>query len=186
MFFNEIDSACYDRVQQERIIQADVTTSDGNITERKWLMIDIDPTRPTGVSSTDNEKAEAREIGLKVYKFLRDIGFSTPVSADSGNGFHLLYPIFLKNTPDNTQLVKEVLQVLDMFFSNDKAQIDTSVFNASRITKLYGTFARKGRNSTDRPHRESKITKVPDEIKPTDISLLRKVAGMLPKPDDKK
>ena len=78
----------------------------------------------------------------------------------------MLYPIFLKNNDENTKLVKEVLQVLDMFFSTPKAQIDTSVFNASRITKLYGTFARKGRDSKDRPHRESKITKAPDEIKP--------------------
>ncbi len=183
--FNDIAEGCYDRKQQECFQLSKNTTSDADIVNRRWLLIDIDPTRPTGVGATDEEKREARDAGIKVYKFLRDIGFSTPVSADSGNGFHLLYPIFLKNNDENTKLVKEVLQVLDMFFSTPKAQIDTSVFNASRITKLYGTFARKGRDSKDRPHRESKITKAPGEIKPTDISLLKKVASMLPVPDEK-
>jgi len=183
--FNDIADGCYDREQQECFRISKNTTSDVDITDRRWLLIDIDPTRPTGVSATNEEKADAREVGLKVFKFLRDIGFSSPISADSGNGFHLLYPIFLRNTSENTQLIREVLQVLDMFFSNDKARIDVSVFNASRITKLYGTSARKGINAPDRPHRESRITKAPKEIKPTDISLLRKVSAMLPKPDDK-
>lgn len=183
--FNDIAEGCYDREQQECFRMSKNTTSDADITDRKWLLIDVDPVRPTGVGSTNEEKGEARDVGLKVFKFLRDIGFSSPISADSGNGFHLLYPIFLKNTPENTKLIRDVLQVLDMFLSNDKAKIDTSVFNASRITKLYGTFARKGRDSKERPHRESRIVKAPADIKPTDISLLRKVAGMLPKPDDK-
>ena len=183
--FNDIAEGCYDRKQQECFQLSKNTTSDADIVNRRWLLIDIDPTRPAGVGATDEEKAEAREVGLKVYKFLRDIGFSTPVSADSGNGFHLLYPIFLKNSDENTKLVKEVLQVLDMFFSTPKAQIDTSVFNASRITKLYGTFARKGKDSPDRPHRISRITRAPENIKPTDISLLKKVAAMLPVPDER-
>jgi archaellum biogenesis ATPase FlaH len=183
--FNDIAEGCYDREQQECFRLSKNTTSDVDITDRRWLLIDIDPTRPAGVSATNEEKSEARGVGLKVFKFLRDIGFSSPISADSGNGFHLLYPIFLRNTLENTQLIREVLQVLDMFFSNDKARIDVSVFNASRITKLYGTSARKGINAPDRPHRGSRITKAPKEIKPTDISLLKKVSAMLPKPDDK-
>jgi len=183
--FNDIADGCYDRNQQECFQLSKNTTSDADITTRKWLLIDIDPTRPTGVGATDAEKKEARTVGLNVFKFMRDIGFSSPVSADSGNGFHLLYPIFLKNNDENTRLIRDVLQVLDMFFSTSKAKIDTSVFNASRITKLYGTFARKGKDSTDRPHRESRITKVPAEIKPTDISLLKKVSSMMPIPDEK-
>lgn len=183
--FNEIDDVCYDREQREKIIAGGTATADKDITYRRWLMIDIDPVRPTGVSATNEEKNKAKDTGRNVYKFLRDIGFSAPISADSGNGFHLLYPIFLKNTPENNQLVKDVLNALNMLFSTESVAIDTSVFNASRITKLYGTTARKGNDGEDRPHRESKITKAPNEIKPTDISLLNKVAAMLPKPDDK-
>ena len=178
---NEIDDACYSREQQERIQKSKNTTSDGDIIGRTWILVDIDAERPSGVGATEEEKDKSRLVGHKVYKFLRDIGFTTPISADSGNGYHLLYPIKLANTPDNTQLIKDFLHVLDMFFSNKDAKIDMSVYNASRITKLYGSQARKGRDSKDRPHRGSLITKAPDEIKPTDISLIRKVADMKPK-----
>ena len=178
---NEIDDACYSREQQERIQKSKNTTSDGDIVGRTWILVDIDAERPSGVGATEEEKDKSRLVGHKVYKFLRDVGFTTPISADSGNGYHLLYPIKLANTPDNTQLIKDFLHVLDMFFSNKDAKIDMSVYNSSRITKLYGSQARKGRDSKDRPHRGSLITKAPDEIKPTDISLIKKVADMKPK-----
>lgn len=182
---NDINDGCYSRSQSEKIEIAKNTTSDNDITARRWLLIDIDPKRPAGVSSSEEEKQKAKETGNKVFKFLRDVGFSAPVSADSGNGYHLLYNIYLGNTPENAQLVKSVLSVLDMFFSDSGADIDTSVFNASRITKLYGTMARKGRSTKERPHRESKILHAPDEIKSTDVSLLRKVADMMPKPPER-
>ncbi len=178
---NEIDDACYSREQQERIQKSKNTTSDGDIIGRTWIFVDIDAERPSGVGATEEEKDKSRLVGHKVYKFLRDIGFTTPVSADSGNGYHLLYPIKLANTPDNTQLIKDFLHVLDMFFSNKDVKIDLSVFNASRTTRLYGTVCQKGKSTPERPHRVSEITKAPDEIKPTDISLIRKVADMKPK-----
>lgn len=182
---NDVSEACYDREQQEVLMMSKTTTSDNDISGRRWILVDIDSQRASGVGATDAEKEDARLVGNNVFSFLRDIGFSSPISCDSGNGYHLLYPIMISNTPDNTALVKDVLSVLDMFFSTSSAKVDTTVFNASRITKLYGTVARKGKNSKLRPHRESKILKAPDEIKPTDISLLRKVAAMLPKPEAK-
>ncbi len=178
---NEIDNACYSREQQEKIQKSKNTTSDSDIIGRTWILVDIDAERPSGVGATEEEKDKSRLVGHKVYKFLRDVGFTTPISADSGNGYHLLYPIKLANTPENTQLIKDFLHVLDMFFSNKDAKIDMSVYNASRITKLYGSQARKGRDSKDRPHRGSLITKAPDEIKSTDKSLIKKVADMKPK-----
>ena len=182
---NDINDGCYSRSQSEKIDIAKNTTSDNDITIRRWLLVDIDPKRPAGVSATDEEKSFAKEIGNKVFSFLRDIGFSRPISADSGNGYHLLYRIYLDNSSEATELVKKVLEVLSMYFSTDKADIDTTVFNASRITKLYGTMARKGRSTKERPHRESAILSAPDEVKPTDVSLLRKVAEMLPKPPER-
>ena len=49
-----------------------------------------------------------------------------------------------------------------MMFSDDCVEIDTSVFNASRITKLYGTITRKGADTEERPHRQSRILDIPD------------------------
>jgi len=183
---NSINAACYDRKQNEHFETYQVdATKDNDIIHRDWMLIDIDSKRASGVGATDAEKQCAVEVGRKVYSFLRDIGFCDPIVCDSGNGTHLLYHISIENNDTNTLLITNVLKLLDIYFSTDKAQIDNVVYNASRITKLYGTVARKGRDTKDRPHRTSKFLFIPDEIKPTPIDLLKKVADMLPKPEEK-
>ncbi len=180
---NSIKDECYSREQNEQILDSKHTTSDKDISRIEWLLIDVDPDRGTGISANDAEKEEAKKVILQVYRYLKQMGFSRPVSADSGNGYHLLYKIDLTNIPECVELVKTVLLVLDMLFSNEKAKVDTSVFNPSRITKLYGTVARKGADTKERPHRESHIVKKPQEIKATSVALLQKVADVLPKPE---
>ena len=183
---NKISDGCYSREQHETFVEkAKNTTSDGDISLREWLLIDVDPKRPSGVSSTNEEKNNAKLVINNVFSFLRDIGFAEPIVCDSGNGFHLLYKIALENTEANKLLMQTVLQVLDLYFSNGKCDIDKTVFNASRITKLYGTDSKKGNNTDDRPHRQSSILKVPKAIKETPYQLLLKVAGMMPAPEEK-
>lgn len=180
---NHIDTACYSRSQHETLEKyVKTTTSDKDITIRQWLLIDADPIRVSGISSTDEEKNASRITLGKIYNYLRDLGFSYPVVADSGNGYHLLYNVNIKSIEGATQLIKEFLQSLDVMFSDDKTSIDTSVFNPSRITKLYGTVAKKGANTADRPHRISRLVKVPELVKITNIDLIKKVADLLPKP----
>lgn len=181
--FNNINDACYSKKQHEIYLQKpQTTTTDNDIISRSWLMIDADPKRATGISSTDEEKAKAKSTIINVYKYLRDIGFAYPIIADSGNGYHLMYKIELDNTAGATELIKTFLQSLDNLFSDDCVSIDTTVFNPSRITKLYGTMARKGANTLDRPHRLSMIIKEPEVIEKTSYVLIKKVADLLPKP----
>lgn len=181
---NKISDACYSREQTERFIEkAKNTTSDNDITNREWLLIDIDPKRSAGVSSSDEEKNKSKKTINDVFAWLRDFGFPEPIVADSGNGFHLLYKINLPNNDESKELIKTVLSVLDMYFVNEFCDIDKTVFNASRITKLYGTAARKGNSTEQRPHRESYFVRVPDVIKETPTVLLQKVADLFPKQD---
>lgn len=181
---NAINPACYDREQHDRIVtKPKSTTSDNDIVGRDWILIDIDTKKPSDTNSTDEEKEMAKEVVNNVFKFLRDEGFEKPVVCDSGNGFHLLYKIAMKNSNENTTICKEFLQVLDMLFSNPNVEIDCSTFNSSRICKLYGTFSRKGSNTKKRPQRESKILRIPDEVKITPNEYFAKVAAMLPKPE---
>lgn len=180
---NQIKDACYSREQRDRMVnKPKQTTSDGDIARRRWLLIDVDSERASGVSATEDEKAEAREIANRVYLFLKAQGFAEPVCCDSGNGAHLLYRIDLDNSPESRDLVHDVLDVLDMFHSTDRAKIDTSVFNASRITKLYGTVARKGSDTPERPHRASRITRIPDPLETTPEGKLRAIAALKPQP----
>lgn len=181
---NAINPACYDREQHDRIVtKPKSTTSDNDIVGRDWILIDIDTKKPSDTNSTDEEKEMAKEVVNNVFKFLRDEGFEKPVVCDSGNGFHLLYKIAMKNSNENTTICKEFLQVLDMLFSNPNVEIDCTTHNASRVCKLYGTFSRKGSNTKKRPQRESKILRIPDDVKITPNEYFAKVAAMLPKPE---
>lgn len=185
---NEINEDCYSRSQSERIVRANKqtkTTSDNDISGRDYILIDIDPKRATGVSASDEEVAKARLVGNKVYAFLRDQGFTKPICAFSGNGIHLLYRVNLLNNEENRTLLENFLHTLDMLFSDEFAEVDTTVFNAARITKLYGTYSRKGANTKDRPHRISRILSVPENIEPLDRAYIQKVVDLYPKEEVK-
>lgn len=177
---NDINDACYSREQSERILSKKglKTTGDKEIDQIKWILIDADPKRPSGVSSTDAEKEKAKKTIKRVYKYLRGEGFSDPVVCDSGNGYHLLYSVDMD--VDDAKCTEKFLKALDVLFSDNDVEIDTSVFNPSRITKVYGTIARKGANTPERPHRASGFVYIPEEINKNSIHLLKKVISVLP------
>lgn len=137
---NPVKSACYARAQHERLVERPKeTTSDNDIIGFQWILIDADPVRPSGVSASAEEKKAAHAVAGKTMKRLMATGFSEPIVADSGNGYHLLFKVHIST--DDRQVVADFLSVLDMWFSTDEAKIDTAVYNPSRITKLYGTIA---------------------------------------------
>jgi phage/plasmid-associated DNA primase len=155
-------------------------TSDKDITNWDYLPIDIDPIRPTGISSTNDELALAKNIADGVVAFLSTRGFKYPVIACSGNGWHLLYKIDMPNIPENSDIVKKILYALAKRFSTDKAGVDISNNNPSRIFKLYGTMARKGDDTPDRPHRMSCIKSVPESFDVTPKETLLKFIDDFP------
>ncbi len=163
-----------------RLGKKDAATADADIEHRHWLPIDIDPVRPSGVSSTDAEHETAIATTRRVAAFLAEKGFPAPILADSGNGAHLLYRIDQPNDDASRVLVKRCLDVLDTLFSDNKATVDTANFNAARIWKLYGTMSRKGDNTKDRPHRRSAIIDAPPEPAIVGRDQLELLAGMLP------
>ena len=149
MSLNSINTACYDRIQKNRFEKnAKATTSDHDVVGYDWLMIDLDPKRPSGTSSTDEQIEKAKEQGNKIYQFMRNLGFSKPLFANSGNGVHLLYRIRLKNSDENRKLIEMSLKTLNMLFASPEIDVDMKNFNQSRVCKLYGTTAQKGRIRT--------------------------------------
>lgn len=179
---NSINAACFDRVQKNRFEKnAKTTTSDNDIVGYDWLMIDLDPKRPSGTSSTDEQIKKAKEQGNKIYQFMQNLGFSKPLFANSGNGVHLLYRIRLKNSDENRKLIEMSLKTLNMLFTSPDIDVDMKNFNQSRVCKLYGTTAQKGANSNDRPHRMSYIIGNPESIEVNDIKYLQKLCALYPK-----
>jgi P4 family phage/plasmid primase-like protien len=151
--------------------------ADSDILRRVWLLLDFDPERKSDVSSTDAEHEAAIARARDVRDFLRSLGWPDPILASSGNGAHLLYRIDLPNDQESTTLVKGILESLATRFSDSVVKIDRSVFNPSRVCKLYGTLAAKGDHTPERPHRIARILEVPETIEVVSIDLLR---GLLP------
>lgn len=175
-----INDSCYNREQHDRILFGKTTTTDGDISGYRTMLIDLDPVRPAGIGSTDVQLAAAHDRAAVIYKYLRSEGFPEPVIAMSGNGWHLLYRVVLDNTPENAELIHGCLQALDMMFSNAAVKVDTSVFNPSRVCKLYGTYACKGADTAETPYRLSEIRTAPADPQPVPKALLQKLAANAP------
>ena len=178
---NAVSDACYGRDQHDCFVPNPVTTGDSDIAGRDYVLIDIDPKRASGTNASDEEKAHAQQIANRVYRYLTDSGFSRPVVADSANGVHLYYRVQLANSEENKVLIENFLKALSMMFSDDCADIDTTVFNASRIVKVIGTSSNKGANTADRPRRESRFVQIPDSFDITERAYFQKVADILPR-----
>lgn len=176
---NNIATECYDRTQHEHLIKfPKETTKDNNIIGRDYILLDFDPERTSGTGSTKEQLNNAHAVAKRVYDYLLKEGFCEPIVCKSGNGYHLLLKVGLKNDEESLKLVDRFIKALDIMFSTDKCHVDTSVDNAARVCKLYGTYAKKGANTEERPWRLAKILKVPDNIQKTDKSYIEKIASI--------
>lgn len=176
---NPIDMSCYSRKQHDHFIEnVTPTTKDNEITALNWLLIDLDPKRISGVSSSDAELTLAKEKSNTIRSFMSERGFKEPIRAMSGNGIHLVYRFNVKNTEENVAVFENALKVLSDKFSDDSVEVDTTVFNPARICKLWGTIAQKGATTPERPHRKAYIEpSTPFSIPVNDFTLLRALAA---------
>lgn len=181
MTLNRLNEACYARNHRDMFIEyMSPTVGDNDIDGYCWLLVDVDPIRPTGTSSTAEQLTRSREVAGNIFHWLKNHGWNDPIVCHSGNGTHLLYPIRLSNIMENRQKVQNTLKMLGMLFTDEQMDIDQKVFNPARICKLYGTVAKKGANTKERPHRLSKILRVPERIEPIDVSMIDAVVALLP------
>ena len=127
---------------------------DEDINYRDLLLIDIDRAQKAKQPATDEEVHAAKQLADTVMTYLALNDWPEPIRVMSGNGHHLYYvlPEF-KNDDESKKYVQSLLKSLAAEFDNETVQIDTTVFNASRITKVVGTIARKGLESEGRPYR---------------------------------
>lgn len=152
-------------------------TKDSEILHRYWMLMDFDPVRLRGISSTDAEHEESIATAQIARDALASENWPAPALGDSGNGGHLLYAIDLPNDQESADLIRAVLQAAAQRWSTPRTKVDTTVFNASRISKVYGTFVKKGDSTAERPHRLSRILDVPNPITPVPIERLRALAA---------
>lgn len=171
---------CFARPQSGHFEPNQQATSDPEIIAYRWLFIDFDPVRITGVSSTGAELQKARELLETVRAYLQGLGFPVPVVAASGNGYHMFYRVDIPNTEENENLIIKCLKNLSAMFDTDAVKIDTTNSNPSRICKLHGTLAQKGTSTAERPHRMSRLLTIPEPVKITPREVLQALADELP------
>jgi P4 family phage/plasmid primase-like protien len=146
------------------------TTSDHHVIRRSRLLIDIDGVPVAGISASDEEHEAALNLAAEIEDELAQRGWPRPLRGDSGNGAHLDYAIDLP--ADDSGLVERVLHAANARWGSTlktsngdvTLKIDTSNKNPARITKIFGTPARKGDDIPGRPHRMSKIVAAPERL----------------------
>ena len=137
------------------------TTADTDIVRRRWLLIDCDPRRASGVSSSNAEHDFALAKAREIRDGLSSLGWPDPIMTDSGNGAQLMYRIDLP--ADDGELVRRVIGEIAKA-SSEQVAIDTSVHNPARIWRLPGTMNCKGDSIPERPHRMARILDEPQDI----------------------
>lgn len=179
---NEINDGCYSREQcAHMVVKPKNTTSDSEITRRRFVLIDIDCDRPSGVCASDAEVNLAKAKANQIYKFLTEQGFYKPITVFSSSGVHLYLPCDILPCEETDNVIKRFLQSLAMMFNDEHVKVDEVVFNRARISRLPGSFSCKGsKMSTERPQRACVFVSVPTEKKVNDIIFFQKVADMLP------
>jgi hypothetical protein len=178
---NVVNPALLARANNRLVYQPKQTTSEGEILRRVYLLIDTDPKRPSGISATDAELALALNVAREIVDFLASKGFPEPARAMSGNGGHSVYAIDLPAADQG--LIADVLRALAFRFNTNAVTVDESVSPACQLLKLYGTQARKGDPTSDRPHRRSFIRLPKGGMSVVPTELLRKVASLAPEVD---
>jgi len=148
-----------------------------DVQERQWFLIDIDTKRPsTDVMATEAEKESSNVVALATAKHLTSKGWPAPVLIDSGNGWHLLYRINLPATKLTQQTLRLCLVNLGKLFDNDAAHVDHATHDAKRISKLPGSWVRKGSNTTERPWRLARIIHAPPVVEAVTFEQLQELA----------
>ncbi len=177
---NPVDPALLARAVNRIQAKAENTTSDAAIVCRRFLFVDVDSVRPSGISATDEELAAAKSLLQALVRHLSHLGWPRPVICMSGNGYYAIYAIELPNTREATELVGQLLKALAAERDTKQATIDTTVANASRIIGLVGTKKMKGDATADRPHRRSEIISVPEKLELVPVRLIDRLAGTVP------
>jgi len=135
---------------------------DSDILHRKWLLIDIDKASSEKRPSTQEELDAARALAVEIANELKPQGWGDPgLVVMSGNGYHLYYDLGqMLNTEQTATLIQAWLRELAHAFDTSCVKVDQVVYNASRITKVVGTVARKGTSTEQNPYRIARITSI--------------------------
>jgi hypothetical protein len=154
------------------------TTADEHIISRRWLLVDIDPKRLSGIAASNQEHDAALARAQQIRQWaMEERNWPAPATMDSGNGAYLLWRVALPNNDEARQLVTAVLQALAARFDDTAVTVDVTTSNASRIARMPTTLNKKGDDTASRPHRLAQLIDLPLELIPISREQLQQVAS---------
>lgn len=173
---NPVSDSLLARSENKFEFGSHTTTTDAEISRRRWFLVDLDPVRAAGISSTQHELDLAQAKGDEIEKWLTGMGWPAPMRGVSGNGAHLMYRVDEPNDEATRIEFEFATKMLASIYSDGAVDVDTSVWNASRIWKVGGTIAAKGSSTADRPHRVSMLRSIPSPLVPVPRGLIENLA----------
>ncbi|WP_263373913.1 AAA family ATPase [Granulicella aggregans] len=156
-----------------------VAPKDLDIVSWRFIFLDIDPIKGSGASASDEEKRSALS-DARVIKDLLETHRIPCITADSGNGWHLLVPFREPRSPETDSLVKRFVQAVAALGRPhiEASEVDTTVSNPGRVCKLYGSLTRKGEDGNR--WRASKLRTVTTKVATTgDLSRLIEASNIV-------
>lgn len=119
------------------------------------LPIDFDPARPPECMATEDELRLALGARDRFVAAMRAGGWPMPLVAMSGSGAHAMYRCSIPASSEFREMLAAVYRGWREDFATDAVEFDTSVRNAGRIFRCYGTWNRKGPDTPERPWRQA-------------------------------
>ncbi len=163
-------------------------TTDADVIERRYLIVDIDPVRtsepdepdepaesagPAELPTTDAELATAMIAAVEVIEELRGHGWAWPMWMRSGNGVHLVFPLAgaipAKMPAGQSDPLRDALALLrgSNFRGRDLAvRIGEATHAAAAMLPVPGTWAKCGEQSAgggERRHRTAAVLETPGD-----------------------
>lgn len=132
-----------------RFLEGTKATSMDDIVRHRWLMIDIDPRRPSGIPASPEERQHAQNAVRTTIKQLKPLlGDRTPAILDTGNGYHLFYPLASVSAQTLAAFYRYLRTIL-----TDTPEIIYDIGKIPLLSRVPGTLNRKGYSYKDRVHR---------------------------------
>jgi RecA-family ATPase len=156
-------------------------TSDAEIDARTVLYVDIDWSRPKGISCSDEQLEALSRVAAAVYdELVRLLGGADSIAyGTSGNGRSLFVALdYLSNDDETKRLVSGALVAIEQRYQQGKIKIDTSVCDAKRLVPLFGSVKKKGISTPGRSHRPAGIV-APRVVRRVDAETLRGIVARL-------
>ncbi len=189
---NPVVPDCFPRGPNKVIDYAKKTTGQREILRYRWVVIDCDPKRPSGVPATQGQLDAALTFAGRVKIMLaKQFDWPAPAEGVSGNGAYLLYRIDLPNDDATRQLVEGVLKAIMPLMEREEEDpaaankdividVDESMFDLNQLIRVLGTLNKKGHPTQRQPHRRSRLSGVPEAITTLTPEQLQRVASFAP------